>query len=323
MLLARRGYRVLVVDRARFPSDTVSAHYIGPSGMASLDRWGLGDAIRRSNCAPIEQFFVDLDEAGSFVVDLVRGTFRWGAFVAEFPVENGRSAGYCPRRRILDPLLLEAAAAAGVEVREGWAVTDLVLEDGRVAGVVGRSGGRETVERARLVVGADGLHSLVARRAKAPVYDERPAFTCAYHAYFSGVPAAGMEFYAREGRALMAVPTNDGLTLVGAGWRSEEFARVRGNLEHEFGEALALAPALAERVAAGTQVEPFSGKAALPNFFRRPYGPGWALVGDAGYHRDPIVGQGITDAFRDADLLAAAIDDGLSGRLPLDDALAA
>jgi flavin-dependent dehydrogenase len=215
---------------------------------------------------------------------------------------------------VLDAILVEAAVEAGAELREAYPVRDLVREDGRVVGIPG--------ERARVVVGADGLHSIVAREVGAPFTRRGRALTCAYHAYFADVPVDGMEFFLREGRAVMAVPTNDGLTLVGAGWPLGEFGVLRRDPEGNLLRTVDLFPELGERVRAGRRVGKIVGTAALPNHFRRPYGPGWALVGDAGYHRDPLVGQGISDAFRDAELLAEALHDGLSGRRPLDDALA-
>jgi 2-polyprenyl-6-methoxyphenol hydroxylase-like FAD-dependent oxidoreductase len=178
-------------------------------------------------------------------------------------------------------------------------------------------------EDADLVIGADGLHSRVARRVGAPTYDVQPVFTCAYYAYWTDVPVQGAELYARPERMILTGPTNDGRTMVIVYWPVAAFREVRTDIERHFLAAVDLAPGLAERVRDGTRVEPFRGTADLPGFYRRPHGPGWALVGDAGYHKDPITAQGITDAFRDAELLAAAIDDGFSGRRPLAEALAA
>src|SRR5581483_3526936 len=140
--------------------------------------------------------------------------------------------------------------------------------------------------------------------------------------YWSGVPVDSVEFYPREHRGFGALPTHDGLTCIIVGWPHEEFHAYRADVEGNFLKTLELAPAFAERVRQGRREERCTGTAELLNFFRKPFGPGWALVGDAGYHKDPITAQGITDAFRDAELLADAIDDGLSGRRSLEDALA-
>jgi 2-polyprenyl-6-methoxyphenol hydroxylase-like FAD-dependent oxidoreductase len=304
MLLARKGHRVLLVDRATFPSDTLSTHYIHQPGVARLERWGLLDRVAASGAPPERLTTLDV------------GPFALTAPVA--PAGDIADA-YAPRRTVLDTILLEAAAEAGVEVRTGFPIDDLVVDDGSVVGI--RSG--STVERARVVVGADGRNSFVARAVHAPTTDARPGRTCAYYTYWSGVNAGNVELHPREGRMVMGgARTNDGLRIVIVFWPKEEFRAVRGNVERSFDEALALAPTLAERLAAGERAERFYGIGDLPFWIRKPHGPGWALVGDAGYHKDPITAQGISDAFRDADLLADALDVGFSGERPLADALA-
>jgi flavin-dependent dehydrogenase len=172
------------------------------------------------------------------------------------------------------------------------------------------------------VVGADGRHSLVARAVQPVAYRTLPPLSCAYYTYYSGVPLEGGELYMRERRLIGAWPTNDGLTLIYTAWPIAEFHQYRADIEGNFLKTLALAPSLAERVQQGRRAERFMGIADLPNFYRTPYGPGWALVGDAGYHKDPITRWGISDAFRDADLLAEALDAGFAGRAALEEALA-
>lgn len=308
MLLAQKGYQVLLVDRARFPSDTVSTHYIHQPGVARLKRWGQLERVAASNCPPVRHQLFDV---GPFQL---RGAP---------PPADGVAVGYAPRRSVLDKILVDAAAAAGVEVRERFAVDALVVDGERVTGVRGRAAGGATVtEQARLVVGADGLRSLVARGVRARAYNVRPTLTCAYYSYWSDVPVDGPELYPRPGRMIVAAPTNDGQTLVIVYWPKDAFHDVRAAIEGRFLEALDLAPGLAERVRHGTRGERFRGTADLRNLYRRPYGPGWALVGDAGYHKDPITAQGISDAFRDAELLAEAVADGFSGRRPMAEALA-
>jgi flavin-dependent dehydrogenase len=308
MLLARKGYRVLLVDRAEFPSDTLSVHYIHQPGAASLQQWGLLDAVKRSNCPPVRTQRFDV------------GPF---ALVGAPPPADGVADGYAPRRTVLDKILVDAAVAAGAELRERFSVEDVVIEDGRVAGIRGRAaGGASVVEKARIVIGADGLHSRVAKAVGAASYEVQPKRTCAYYSYWSGLPVDGVELYPRPGRLISAGATNDAQTLVIVYWPKELFHDVRSDIEGTFLAAIDLVPDLAERLRAGERAEHFRGTGDLPFYLRKPYGPGWALVGDAGYHKDPITAQGITDAFRDADLLAQAIDDGLSGACSLDDALA-
>src|SRR5215208_7853540 len=178
-------------------------------------------------------------------------------------------------------------------------------------------------EHARVVVGADGARSFVARSVQAPAYDTRPGRTVCYYSYWSGIPTDGVEMYARAGRFLFALPTNDGLTLVGAVWPVSEFESVRADLEGSLlGTLDTHAPDLAERVRAGRREARLAGSGDLPFFFRQPFGPGWALVGDAGYHKDSITAQGITDAFRDAELATQAVDDGLSGGRQIEEGMA-
>ncbi len=308
MLLARWGYRVLLLDKARFPSDTLSVHYVHQPGGASLKRWGLLDRVVASNCPPVRRQRLDF---GGLVLE------------GSPPPIDGVADGFAPRRTVLDKLLVDAAAAAGAEVRERFTVDELVMDGDRVTGVRGHAaGGAAVTEAARLVVGADGLHSSVARAVEAPAYETRPVFTCAYYAYWDDFPVQGAELYVRPDRMLLAGPTNDGQTLAIIYWPVAAFHEIRTDIERHFLAALELVPNLAERARAGKRAERFRGTADLPNFYRRPHGPGWALVGDAGYHKDPITAQGITDAFRDAELLAAAIDDGFAGRRPLAEALA-
>jgi 2-polyprenyl-6-methoxyphenol hydroxylase-like FAD-dependent oxidoreductase len=305
-LLARRGYRVLLVDRATFPSDTVSTHVVHPRGVAALARWGLLDALVGTGCPPIHTYVFDF---GPFTIRGAPGT-------DEFPV------AYCPRRTVLDKLLVDAAAGSGVEVREGFTVDEVLFEDGRVAGIEGRSrGGGAVRERARVVVGADGRGSTIAAAVRPEAYDERPPLLCAYYTYWSGLPMEGrFETYVRRYRGFAAAPTHDGLTLVIAGWPQEEFEANKKDIEGNYLRTLALAPGFAERIGRARQEARFSG-ATVPNFFRKPYGPGWALVGDAGYNKDFITAQGITDAFTDAERCAAALDQSLSGRRPFEEAM--
>jgi flavin-dependent dehydrogenase len=305
MLLARKGHRVLLVDRATFPSDTLSTHYIHQPGVARLRRWDLLDRLVATGCPPSRNLTFDV------------GPF---ALTGSPPASDGVTEGYAPRRTVLDTLLVEAAAEAGAEVRTGFPIDQLVFEDGAVVGI--RSG--DTVERARVVVGADGRNSSVARAVSAPSYDERPGLACAYYTYWGGVRDGDVELYPREGRMVMGgAKTNDGLMIVIVFWPKAEFKTVRANVEQSFREAIALAPPLAERLAAGERADRFYGVGDSPFWYRKPFGPGWALVGDAGYHKDPITAQGISDAFRDAELLSDALDAGFTGAGSLDTALAA
>ena len=142
---------------------------------------------------------------------------------------------------------------------------------------------------------------------------EHDSLTCGYYAYWAGVPTQGVEFYVRHGRDILVFPTHDGLTCIWAGRSHADWAAYRASVESAYREVIALAPGLAERLDAAEQASPFKGTSKLPNFYRQSFGRGWALVGDAAYHRDPLTGMGIGDAFLGAELLADAIADGLAG----------
>ena len=307
MLLARQGCRVLVVDRATFPSDTVSTHIVHPPGIAALKKWGLLDRLIATGCPPIDTYLFDF---GPFTISGSPGT-------DEAPVAYG------PRRTVLDKLLVDAAAEAGAEVREQFTVEDIVADDHGVTGIRGHGkGGATVVEHAKVVVGADGRHSLVANAVQPEQYNEKPQLLAGYYAYWSGVPMNGrFENYIRPDRGFAAWPTNDDLTVVITGWPFAEFEANKKDIEGNYFKTLELAPAFAERIRAGRQEARFVGT-AVANFFRRPYGPGWALVGDAGYNKDFITAHGIHDAFRDAELCAMALDETFSGARDFDAAMA-
>jgi 2-polyprenyl-6-methoxyphenol hydroxylase-like FAD-dependent oxidoreductase len=308
MLLARKGYRVLVVDRASFPSDTVSTHVVHAPGMAALARWGLYDDVVATGCPPIDRYSFDF---GPFTI---AGTPR---------AEGAPAPAYAPRRTILDTILVEAAAKSGAEVRERFMVEELVVEDGAVVGIRGHGeGGESVVERARVVIGADGRNSHVAREVQPEQYMEKPLLLWGYYTYWSNLPVSGFETYVRPERGWGAAPTNDGLTMLVIGWPYAEASEYKADVEGNYLKTLDSAPEFADRVRAATREDRFYG-GACENYFRKPFGPGWALIGDAGYSRDPITAQGISDAFRDAELCTAALDEVLGGGRPYDEVMGA
>jgi flavin-dependent dehydrogenase len=217
--------------------------------------------------------------------------------------------GVAPRRFRLDALLVEAAAEAGAEVRQGYSVLDLLWEGDRVVGIRGHQG----EERAQVVVGADGMRSLVASSVGAPIYADLAPLTCCYYSHWADLPTDALEVHALPGQLAIVFPTDDQLTCVAVCWSADQFPTVRANLEAEFLLGLESWPDLSQRVQAGRRVERFQGTPELPFFLRKPCGPGWALVGDAACRVDPITAQGITDALRDVDLLADALTSGLGG----------
>jgi 2-polyprenyl-6-methoxyphenol hydroxylase-like FAD-dependent oxidoreductase len=203
-------------------------------------------------------------------------------------------------------------------------VGDVLWSEGRAAGVRGhhRTSPASSL-RARIVVGADGLHSTVARRVAARAYREYPPLTAVYYSYWSGIHHLGASFHARPGRLILVWPTNDDLTCIYVAWPRQEFGQLRKDAENRFHSALDLVPGLRDTVASGRREARFTGTGDLPNLYRTSAGPGWALAGDAGHHKDPSTGMGMSDAFQAAELLAEAIHDGLAGHRPMDVAVSA
>jgi flavin-dependent dehydrogenase len=308
MLLARRGYRVLLLDSDRLPSDMpMSTHLIWQSGAAHLQHWGLLSRIAETNCPPIRRCEVDL------------GPIR---LVGEPPGQNGIFDAYSPRRIILDKILMDAAVAAGVELREAATVTGLLCEDEAVIGVEATADGAAFEEHARITIGADGRNSRVANIVRAPSYNEVPPLQGTYFGYWGNLPVSGLELYVRERRGIYAWATNDALTLVGVNWAVPDFGAVGGDIRANYLDTIAsCAPGLGDRLQQATQHGRFIG-GAIANFMRKPFGLGWALVGDAGLTVDPCTAAGINNAFRDVDILVEAVDDGLSKRRPMTEALA-
>jgi flavin-dependent dehydrogenase len=308
MLLARKGIRVLVVDRAGFPSDTLSTHQVQLPGVARLRDWGLLEKLVDAGTPPARHVMFDV---GPVVLD------------GHYPEFRGVDAVYSPRRALLDSTLVGAARAAGAEVREHVTVDEIVIDAGRVTGVRCRErSGHVITETAPLVIGADGKHSIVARAVDATIEVNRPVQSLMYYTYWENVAVSGGELYSRDRRAVGAWPTNDGLLMTAVMWPAAEFGDFRADIEGNLLRTLDQAGDLGERVRNGRRAERIFGAADVPNSIRRSHGPGWALAGDAGLVMDPFTGQGIGNAFRDADVLAGAVEDGLGGRTPLADALA-
>jgi 2-polyprenyl-6-methoxyphenol hydroxylase-like FAD-dependent oxidoreductase len=306
LLLARKGYKVLVVDRSTFPSDTLSTHVLHPPGAAAMKRWGVLDRLTATGCPPIDTYAFDF---GPFTISGAPGT-------------DDSPFSYCPRRTVLDKLLVDAAAEAGAEVREGFTVEDVITDDDRVVGIRGHGkDGQSVTEHAKVIVGADGRYSRIAQAVGPEQYNERPEILCGYYSYWSDLPVNGrFEVYVRPGSGWAAAPTHDGLTMVVGGWPFAQFEANKNDVEGNYLRMFDLAPEFAERIRGAKREARFAGT-AVPNYFRKPFGPGWALVGDAGYNKDFITAQGITDAFRDAELCTTALDESLSGARSFDDAM--
>ncbi|MEX0875457.1 MAG: NAD(P)/FAD-dependent oxidoreductase [Actinomycetota bacterium] len=307
MLMARKGYKVLLVDRDTFPSDTVSTHNIHPLGVAALRRWGLLDRVAGTGCPAIHTYAFNF---GPFTISGSPG-------IKESPVS------YAPRRTVLDKILIDAAAESGVEVREAFTVDEVVVDDGKVIGIRGHDrDGKTVTESAKVVVGADGRHSKIAEAVRPDQYNEKPPLLWGYYSYWSNLPMDGrFETYIRPERGFAAWPTNDDLTLLIVGWPPSEQQENKKDVEGNYLKTIDLVPEFAERIRAATREERFVG-AAVPNYLRKPFGPGWVLVGDAAYNKDFITAQGIQDAFRDAELTVTALDEAFTGARSFDSAMA-
>ncbi|MFC8384061.1 NAD(P)/FAD-dependent oxidoreductase [Nocardia sp. NPDC056952] len=310
MLLARQGHRVLVVDRATFPSDTVSTHYIQQRGLARLAQWGLLDKLIATGVPAIKRMTVSY-------LDIVIAGFA-------DPIQ-GIDATYAPRRTELDAILVEGAEEAGAEVRTGYTVSELIIEDGVVVGIRGSvAGGEIAEERARIVIGADGTNSFVANAVGAETYTKVAAECFIYYSYFSGLSQS--EFHSRIGdkQQIGIWPTHNDQTLVAVMRKIDTYADFRADVEANFVKvAREILPEFAEElVTKGKREDRFYPMRYPDNYRRQSHGEGWALVGDAGYHKDPFTGLGISDAFDYAALLAERVHEGLSDQRPMAEALA-
>jgi flavin-dependent dehydrogenase len=298
LLLARAGARVLLLDRGEHGTDTLSTHGLMRAGVLQLVRWGLLDRLVATGTPAV-----------------TRTTFHW---IAEDPVQVtirpsvGVDALYAPRRQVLDRLLVDAAGEAGADVRHGIRVTGLLRRtDGRVAGVrtVDREGRTGSV-RASYVVGADGIRSVVAAAAGANVERQGRHASAVRYTYVEGLDAPGYEWMYGDGAAAGLIPTNDGRHCAFVATTPDRMRTLRlGRTPDEAFAAVfhAAAPEQAGRLVGARRVERYHGWAGAPAHLRRPWGRGWALVGDAGYFKDPISTHGMTDALRDAELLATAL----------------
>ncbi|WP_052666872.1 NAD(P)/FAD-dependent oxidoreductase [Nitriliruptor alkaliphilus] len=294
MLLARHGLDVLVLDREPAGRDTLSTHALMRGAVVQLERWGLLERLVAGGTPPVE-----------------RVTFHYGDDVEAVDLRAGPL--FAPRRTVLDPLLVAAAREAGADVRHGVHVEDVVRDpvSGRVVGVAvrppRRTGRAATILRARLVIGADGRASRIARAVDAPVLHRGRTSTAVGYRYVADLPTEGYEWVYRPGHGAGLIPTDGGRTVVWAGTATRRFLHERGVGSAAWFDATlgAASPEVADLLrwlpAGRLRID-----AGHPSLVRRPWGPGWALVGDAGLYRDPVTSHGITDALRDAELLADA-----------------
>lgn len=297
MLLARCGHRVLAVERAPMPSDALSTHAVMRTGVLQLSRWGVLDPLLERGTPPVTEITLGFGDE--------RVPFR-------VKTEFGIDSFLGPRRLVLDDVLIAAAREDGAEIRDRTRVVGLIRHGDRVGGVEIEDDTGRSVITARVVIGADGYRSRVAESVGAGLVRAHPPLNAVHYAYFTGVDHPGFWFQFTPGVNAGLVRTNDEQTLVFVGRPTELAARFQVSADQEFSRLLAQAGAdLADLVQAGTRVSPYRGTPGLPGFMRRAWGPGWALVGDASHTKDPISAHGISDALRDAEICARAVDRGL------------
>jgi flavin-dependent dehydrogenase len=310
MLLARRGIRVLLLEKAAAPgTDTLSTLALMRAGVLQLRRWGLLDRIKAAGTPAIRRTIVHYGDE---------------AVVVPVKQKAGVDELFAPRRTVLDRILVEAAAEAGADVRFGSTVNGFVWNGDAVAGVQGRDrGGRAFEARAPLVIGADGRHSVVARAVNPAVTWQGTVSGACLYAFWTGVEAPGYEWFYRPGSGAGVIPTNDGRVLVWVGTDTERFVNeISHDVENGFQSLMEeAAPEAVELVAEGKREGRIHGFPGAPSYLRKPWGPGWALVGDAGSFRDPLSAHGISDALRDSEFLARAVpsylDDSSGNGAPL------
>lgn len=306
MLLARQGHHVLVVDRDTFPSDTLSTAFLRAGAVRRLHEWGLFDRFLATNpAAPTQQH-----------------VYWSGNLLPTPPIEQPL---YTPRRTIFDKLLVDAAREAGAEVREGFSVRELLRDStGAVTGIAGRdANGNDAREEARIVIGADGRNSFVAKQVDAEQYDVDEGNSFGYYSFYSGLPLDRVELHFNQRHVLFHFPTHNNQACIAIEAPRELFQDARKDPKAWVEDAFRrLAPSIGQHLDSATHDGQYFGVSGRTSFFRKPYGPGWALIGDAGLLKDPVLGTGIDDAFRDADFVAEALHAAFSGASDMETALA-
>jgi 2-polyprenyl-6-methoxyphenol hydroxylase-like FAD-dependent oxidoreductase len=299
LLLARAGANVLLVDRQKHGSDTVSTHALMRAGVLQLKRWGLLPRLMAAGTPEVRH-----------------ATFHYGGEAIRVDIKTEHDVAYLcgPRRTVLDRILVDAAREAGADVRHDVSLTELAFgSNGRVSGAILKdANGTVIAVDAAIVIGADGRQSTVAKQVGAETFLKGAGASGYVYGYYENLTHGGYHWYFENDAAAGIIPTNDNRHCVFVGVPSDRFAETfRGNLEGGFLEtAAANSPRLRHELDVARLDGRLRGFSGGVGYLRQSYGPGWALVGDAGYFKDPLTAHGITDAFRDAELLANAVRDG-------------
>jgi 2-polyprenyl-6-methoxyphenol hydroxylase-like FAD-dependent oxidoreductase len=308
LLLARAGFDVTVIERAAHGSDTLSTHALLRGGVLQLARWGVLPHVVDTGTPAVRRTTFHYPD-----IDPVSVTLRAG---------SGVEALYAPRRHVLDRILIDAAARQGADVLHGRTVTEILTAQGRVTGVrvtgdptsgTGASAGTPLL--ARWVIGADGIASTVARSVAAPTRKTGRAGSSVLYRYVDECPVDEYVWAYGDRAAAGMIPTNDGQACVFVSTTPQRMRMAaRAGRDTAFDMLLEHASYTLRDLVRGAGAQgPLRGWAGRPGFLRRAWGPGWALVGDAGYFKDPISAHGMTDALRDAELLARAVASAGSG----------
>jgi len=295
LLLSQKGYRVLIVERDRFPSDTMSTHMINAPAVPLLKQIGVIDDVLAAGFRRITRARVHFDDC-----------------IFDGPIAPGDAYGLAPRRDILDQILVDHAVAAGADFHDCTRAERLLEEDGRVVGAVIRTPGgvRESV-RARVVVGADGKFSSVAKWVGAKTYHAVPAIRPSYYGHYLGLEPlfeTAYELFLGGDQMGLIFPMRPDEDCIVLGLWPEDFDEFRTDPQHHFEERVRAMPWMEARMRNARLDGKIIGTKGIENYFRKPYGPGWALTGDAGYLKDPTTGLGIGDAIRQSIWLADALD---------------
>ena len=299
LLLARSGAKVLLVDRQDYGSDTISTLALMRGAVIQLKRWGLASNVIA---------------AGTPAVRSTTFHYEDGAIRVEIKPEHGVDCLFAPRRTVLDPLLVDAARAAGADVRHGVSLSELqfAASGGRVIGasLKDASGACATV-RSAIVIGADGRQSTVAQLVNANIYAKGSHASGVVFGYFQGLDQDGLHWYFARHAAAGVIPTNGGHCVFAAVPAEQFHTTFRGDVMRGFLRVLEMnSPrlrAVIERARLIGRLRAFGG---ATSHLRQCNGAGWALVGDAGYFKDPLTAHGMTDALRDAELLSRAVSIG-------------
>jgi flavin-dependent dehydrogenase len=303
LLLARSGAKVLVVDRQAYGSDTVSTHALMRGAIVQLNRWGLIPSVVA---------------AGTPAIRSTTFHYRDEAIHVDIKPGHGVDCLFAPRRTVLDRLLVDAAREAGADVRHGIALSELRFSSsGRVTGASLRDArGACMTVYSDIIIGADGRHSTVAQLVNAKAYVEGFNASGMMFGYYEDLNWDGLHWHFGKDVAAGVIPTNSG-HCVFAGVPAAQFpATFRGNVMRGFLQVLAAnCPDLRADIDRATLIGRLRGFGGARSYLRQCHGAGWALVGDAGYFKDPLTAHGITDALRDAQLLSRRIFEGGIGAL--------